>query len=160
MSPNISIKSLIQFEKETNIGHCEKSTTTLRIGVEKYIGNQEAVGLLPTRALVSLDIRNMFNAISRHQLRDIVKADFPLLEAFVSLYEQQGTTRIKMTDGTWRDIAVQEGFSQGCPLSPILAAIVLVHILRQVDTVLKKKAATRQKSDSDDGMGSITAMMA
>ncbi|EED86272.1 predicted protein, partial [Thalassiosira pseudonana CCMP1335] len=136
-------------------------TTTLRIGVEKYIGNQEAVGLMPTRALVSLDIRNMFNAISRHQLRDIVKADFPLLEAFVdSLYEQTGTTRIKMTDGTWRDIAVQEGFSQGCPLSPILAAIVLVHILRQVNTVLKKKAATRQKSDSDDGMGSITTMMA
>ena len=43
-------------------------TTTLRIGVEKYIGNQEAVGLMPTRALVSLDIRNMFNAISRQHL--------------------------------------------------------------------------------------------
>jgi len=30
-----------------------------------------------------LDIRNMFNAISRHKLREIVREEFPSLEAFV-----------------------------------------------------------------------------
>ena len=136
-------------------------TTTLRLGVEKYISNLTDVGLLPTRALVSLDIRNMFNAISRHKLREIVAEEFPRLQPFVdSLYEEEGRTVVKLANGDWASIPVREGFSQGCPLSPILAAIVLNYILKQVDAKLHAKAARRPKKSSDDGLGGRTISLA
>ena len=136
-------------------------TSTVRLAVEKYITNQTELGLLPTRALVSLDIRNMFNAISRHKLREIVREEFPRLTAFVDcLYEEQGKSIVKMDDGEWEEIPVCEGFSQGCPLSPILAAIVLNHILKHVDSVLTRRASTRSKSQSDDGTGGLAIIMA
>ena len=136
-------------------------TSTIRIGVEKYISNLTDAGLLPSRALVSLDIRNMFNAISRHKLREIVREEFPSLEAFVDcLYEDQGSTVVKMEDGSWETIPVTEGFSQGCPLSPILAAIVLNYILKQVDERLSKHAKRRARSSSDDGLGCLAIIMA
>ena len=40
-------------------------TNTIRLAVEKYISQPEDRGELPTRALISLDIRNMFNDVSR-----------------------------------------------------------------------------------------------
>ncbi len=136
-------------------------TSSLRLGVEKYMKNQESVGLLPTRALVSLDIRNMFNAISRHKLREIVAEEFPRLQPFVdSLYEKEGQSCVKLDDGTWENIPVREGFSQGCPLSPILAAVVLNHILKKVDAKLRKISSTRSKLDSDDELGGIALIMA
>ena len=112
--------------------------TSIRLAVEKYISHREDKNLLPTRALVSIDIKNMFNAISRHKLREIVQQEFPHLAAFVDyLYETPGKTFVKMSDGSWESIEVAEGFAQGCPLSPILAAIVLDHLLKKINkTVL------------------------
>ncbi|KAL7523057.1 hypothetical protein ACHAXR_000534, partial [Thalassiosira sp. AJA248-18] len=119
------------------------------------------IGLLPSRALVSLDIRNMFNAISRHKLRDIVREEFPCLQSFVdSLYATPGKSCVKMSDGDWEDIVVSEGFSQGCPLSPILAAIVLNYILKKVDTILKARAKSRPAATSDDGLGGLAIILA
>jgi len=136
-------------------------TSTVRLGVEKYISSKELSGDLPTRALVSLDLRNMFNEISRHKLREIVSEEFPQLIAFVdSLYKEPGSANVKLADGSWDCISVCEGFSQGCPLSPILAAIVLNHILKQVDNKLRARASRRKKKDSDDGLGGITAILA
>ena len=43
-------------------------TNSIRLGVEKFITNKLATGELPTCSLVSLDIRNMFNAVSREKL--------------------------------------------------------------------------------------------
>ena len=48
-------------------GGIDLITNTVRLGVEKFISDPEARGDLPTRALVSLDIRNMFNAVSREE---------------------------------------------------------------------------------------------
>ena len=105
----------------------------------------------------------MFNAISRHELRDIVKQEFPHLEAYVdSLYENDGVARVKLEDGTWQDIPVTEGFSQGCPLSPILAAIVLSVILKKLDKLLRSRADKRRRQGElgDDNKGGITIIMA
>ncbi|KAL7529651.1 hypothetical protein ACHAXR_003079, partial [Thalassiosira sp. AJA248-18] len=136
-------------------------TTTLRLGVEKYISNQTDIGLLPSRALVSLDIRNMFNAISRHKLREIVRDEFLCLQSFInSLYATPGKSCVKMSDGDWEDIVVSKGFSQGCPLSPILAAIVLNYILKQVDTILQARAKSRPAANSDDGLGGLAIILA
>jgi len=55
---------------------------------------------------------------------------------------------------------VSEGFSQGCPLSPILAAIVLNHILKQLDERLTNRALRRKKSTSDDNLGGMPIILA
>lgn len=136
-------------------------SNTIRLGVEKYIKNPEEYGLLPSRALVSLDIRNMFNAISRHKLREIVRDEFPRLEPFVnSLYEEDGTTCVKLDDGDWEKITVSDGFSQGCPLSPILAAVVLNYILKRVNKKLQSLAQQRNNGTSDDGKGGAPIILA
>ncbi len=99
---------------------------TMQLGVDKYISEPEAEEKLPSRALVSLDIINMFNAISREDLLSIVATEFPRIEAFTDmLYKESGETYVKMEDGSWAIIKVEEGFSQGCPVSPVFAAIVL-----------------------------------
>ncbi len=59
-------------------------TTTLRLGVERYITDPESKGEFPSRALVSLDIRNMFNAISREKLIEVISREFPHLERFAN----------------------------------------------------------------------------
>ena len=119
-------------------------TTTMRLGVERYIDEFERLGELPSRALISLDIKNMFNAISREKLLHILEQDFPELVPFaLSLYHRPGHTVLKRSDGTWESITVPEGFSQGCPASPIFAAIVLNHILKQVNQALCIRAQQR-----------------
>jgi len=138
-------------------------TTTMRLGVEKYIKKLEDSGRFPTRALVSLDISNMFNAISRQKLREIIHSKFPELIAFADLlYEKDGFTGVKLIDGRWKYIPVKEGFSQGCPMSPIFAAIVLNEILSMIDVELREKAASRLQDSNklDDDQGGLPLIMA
>ena len=90
----------------------------------------------------SVDIRNMFNAVSRQKLREIISTQFPALEGFFDcLYATLGTTLLRCDDGNWIEIPVQQGFSQGCPLSLVLAAIVLNKILVEVDQTMKQAAS-------------------
>ena len=131
-------------------------TTTLRLAVDKYMIQPEKAGRLPSRALVSLDIRNMFNAMSRQKARQIICREFPELEAFVdSLYADPGQQMVRCADGTWASLPVEEGFSQGCPFSPIFAALVLTVILIKTNRVLCIRAQRRLASGSsmDDTQG-------
>ena len=80
----------------------------------------------------------MFNAYScKRKLRAILAKDFQKLENFTNvLYEDYGLTCIKEDDGTWVRIPVEEDFAQGCPMSPIFAAIVLRSILIRIEKEL------------------------
>jgi hypothetical protein len=94
---------------------------TVQLAVDKYIIEKEANGELPSRALVSLDIQNMFNAVSRETLCEIIAKRFPTLEPFADLiYNGKCKTFVRKEDGSWVIIKVKEGFSQGCPASPVL----------------------------------------
>ena len=66
-----------------------------------------------------------------------------------------------MDDGTWRDIKVCEDFSQGCPLMPILAAIVLADILSQLEKLLKQCSDILKVRGNllDDGQGGVTLII-
>ncbi|KAL7502962.1 hypothetical protein ACHAXN_001911, partial [Cyclotella atomus] len=117
---------------------------TIQLAVDRYIIEKETNGKLPTRALVSLDIKNMFNAVSRERLREIIAERFPTLEPFTDLiYDDKGETFVRKEDGTWVIIDVTEGFSQGCPASPVFAAIVLHDILCRIQPLLEQRAAHR-----------------
>jgi len=53
-------------------------------------------------------------------------------------------SRCQTVYGTWTYIPVCEGFSQGCPMSPVFAAMVLGVILEEVDHFFRAKAAYRK----------------
>ena len=143
-------------------GGIDIATSTFRLGVEKYISGPEKEGHLPSRVLVSLDIVNMFNSISREKLLQIMARDFPELFPLAHmLYSEVGYTLLRRGDGTWETLAMEEGFSQGCPLSPIFAAIVLNNILRKVHRDLSNRAASRVRDGRslDDGCGGMPIIM-
>jgi hypothetical protein len=122
-------------------GGCDVIVKTLQLAVDKYIAQKEKDGDLPSRALVSLDIKNMFNAVSRERLREIISAKFPTLEAFADvIYEDSGQTFVRLENGEWEIISVTEGFTQGCPVSPVFAAIVLNDILSTIQKELNLRA--------------------
>ena len=57
---------------------------------------------------------------------------------------------------------MEEGSTQGCPLSPILRALVISRILLPINMALKKQAATRlaQGNPHNNGYGGITNLLA
>ncbi|KAL7503585.1 hypothetical protein ACHAXN_002323, partial [Cyclotella atomus] len=131
---------------------------TVQLAVDKYIIKKEQNGELPTRALVSLDIKNMFNAVSRERLREIIAEHFPTLKPFADLiYDRKGKTFVQKEDGSWVIIEVNKGFSQGCPASPAFAAIILHDILSKIQPELECRAAHRALNNDkgDDSLGSL-----
>ena len=100
----------------------------------------ENAGQLPTRAAVFFDLSNMFNNISRVEFFDIIATSFPELLPLTKLfYSNPGNVFHKWVDGEWKILHMEEGSSQGCPLSPILAAIVVVRLLQPIDQSLRQR---------------------
>jgi hypothetical protein len=100
-------------------GGCDVIIKTLQLAVDKYIIDCEKNNDLPTCSLVSLDIKNMFNAVSRERLRELISEHFPTLEAFADvIYKEAGETYVRLENGEWEIIPVTEGFTQGCPSLP------------------------------------------
>ena len=102
----------------------------IQLGIEKYISNNEQQGLPPTRAAVFFDLSNMFNNISRVEFLDIISASFPELIPLIQLfYDSPGAVHYKINIVKWATLFMEEGSTQGCPLSPILASLVVVRLL-------------------------------
>ena len=100
----------------------------------------------------------MFNAVSRKRLREIIAEEFSTLEGFADLlHDTAAETFVKFENGSWRVIMVEEGFSQGCPCSPLFAAIVLNTILRKLQRELDEKSTLRLKKGNigDDSRGTV-----
>ena len=63
------------------------------------------------------------NFLQSHlSLRFLPRNVLPLITL---LYGHAGTVHHKWADGTWRTLLMEEGPSQGCPLSPILSSSLL-----------------------------------
>jgi hypothetical protein len=105
----------------------------------------------------------MFNAVSRERLREIISAKFPTLEAFADvIYEDSGQTFVRLENGEWEIISVTEGFTQGCPVSPVFAAIVLNDILSTIQKELNLRAEQRRVKGEpgDDNLGTLDIILA
>jgi hypothetical protein len=91
--------------------------------VEKYIFLPKSKGILPTRTAVFFDLTNQFNSISCEALFKVITNSYPeILHLTTLFYKQAGTVHHKWAHGTWRTLLMEEGVSQGCPLSsPIFA---------------------------------------
>eukprot|EP00956_Cyclotella_meneghiniana_P015018 scaffold22773_cov35-Cyclotella_meneghiniana.AAC.1 len=136
---------------------------TIQLQVDRFITQPQAAGRSPSRCLISLDLRNMFNEVSRDEILHIVHTFFPeLLPLVTMLYNDAGDVWIRLEDGTWATIAMEEGTNQGCPLSSTLAALVLHSILAPITQLLHQRAAERLAAGDpgDDGLGGVSNPLA
>ena len=98
----------------------------------------------PTRCAISLDICNMFNEISREEAINVINTDFPHLNDVTSLLTNDPTVYYYLNpNGTWKHFLQEEGPPQGCPFSPVFAALVLHRIIHKLNKLLRKRAKTR-----------------
>jgi hypothetical protein len=76
-------------------------------------------------------------------------------------YKHAGTVHHKWTNGTWCTLFMEEGVSQGCPLSPIFASLVVANLLQPPDIELRKRATTRllNGNPGNNSFGSITHLL-
>eukprot|EP00956_Cyclotella_meneghiniana_P031638 scaffold83667_cov41-Cyclotella_meneghiniana.AAC.1 len=106
----------------------------------------------------------MFNSISREKLIFLTRKRYPNLAPFAeALYAEPGYSIVKMSDGTYTIIPVTEGFSQGCPFSPIFAAIVLHEILTELQELLLNTLAAHRRDIGilgDDNKGTLGFILA
>jgi hypothetical protein len=108
-------------------------------------------------------MRNMFNTVSREQLRKIIAEKFPTLEPLADLiYNGAGERFTRKEVGSWVVMNVNEGFSQGCPASPVFAAIVLQDILSTIQPELESQAAQSKLNNGggDNGHSSLGFILA
>ncbi len=136
---------------------------TTQLAIEKFITAPQSKGELPTRAVVFTDMKNMFNLISREELRDCLRSHLPELTPIADLlYQQPGTVHYQHGSGDWFQLAMEEGVNQGCPLSSIFAALVFNRVLEPLQASLNQRAANRVLNGDlgDDGLGSVTIITA
>ena len=139
---------------------------TAQILTEKYI-DREVEDMRknpPTRCLLLLDFKNMFNNCSRDVALKKIEQLYPHLLPFIkTLYDNSTIVWVRKEDGTMTKIYQLEGFAQGCPLAPILSAIVLQELLIPLQKELDERALERKmdpKCQDDDNNGSATNVMA
>jgi len=129
---------------------------TMQTQAERYLS------LPPSRAILLLDLVNMFNTISMVKARDLIYEHFPhLLPLFDVLYYQPSKCWYRNPAGEREFFLRQEGSSQGCPFAAFLACLVLHEVLSPISKELSKRAATRKSNDDpgDDGLGSNAILM-
>ena len=135
---------------------------SMQLQVEKYITLPQSLGNTPSRATVFFDLTNQFNSVSREAFFDVIAGSFPEILPLTSLfYNDAGTVHHKWADGSWRTLLMEEGVSQGCPLSPIFASLVVARLLQPLDDLLKSRASARLLAGNvgDDDNGGITHLL-
>ena len=134
----------------------------MQLSIEKYIDNPQQSNRLPTRAAIFFDLTNQFNSVAREEFKNVIAISFPELLPLVTLfYDQPNTVHYKWNDGSWRRLLMEEGTSQGCPLSPLFASFVVARLLEPIDGLLRERAATRLANEDtgDDGQGGISHLL-
>eukprot|EP00816_Leptocylindrus_hargravesii_P006607 CAMPEP_0196807082 /NCGR_PEP_ID=MMETSP1362-20130617/7018_1 /TAXON_ID=163516 /ORGANISM="Leptocylindrus danicus, Strain CCMP1856" /LENGTH=258 /DNA_ID=CAMNT_0042180839 /DNA_START=804 /DNA_END=1577 /DNA_ORIENTATION=+ len=106
----------------------------------------------------------MFNNCSRDVAIKKIEQLYPHLLPFVkTLYDNSTIVWVRKGDGTLTQILQLEGFAQGCPLAPILSAIVLQELLAPLQKELDRRALLRKQDPThqdDDNNGSASNVMA
>ena len=115
----------------------------------------------PSRALVMLDLANMFNNVSRTAARKILlddEATTKLVPLFDLLTNNPCDQWYFDENKKAKHLIQEEGFPQGCPLSPLFSCLVLLALTTQLNKEQAKRAQQRKMSNNayDDGMGGIS----
>ena len=93
-----------------------------QLQIDRFITQPQACGTSPSRCHISLDLKNMFNELSREEIFKAVQDEFPELYSLTALfYALDGEVWLRLQDGSWATIFAEDGTNQGCPLSGTLA---------------------------------------
>jgi hypothetical protein len=104
----------------------------------------------PTRALLTLDIANMFNAISRQACRHSLLKEptlQPLNPFFDLLYHNYNECWYNTPQHDYQCFPQHEGFTQGCPLSGAFADVVLTLVLQPLNVQLRERTNARNPNE-------------
>jgi len=130
--------------------------------VERYISKPITSRNPPSRALLVLDLVNMFNSVSMVRARELIYKEFPhLLPLFDMLYFNETRCYYRDTAGDRHFFLRHEGSSQGCPFAALLACLILHDVLTPIDKQLQRRAQARKiaHQTSDDSFGSMAVIM-
>ena len=136
---------------------------SMQLSIERFIEQPEEKDTLPSRAAIFVDLTNMFNSVSRAELFDIIATDFPELYHLTKLfYAEHGSVHCKWNNTSWKQLEMEDGVNQGCPLSPIFATLVLHRVLQPLAKALEQRAHDRLINGiaGDDGFGSLAHLFA
>ena len=87
----------------------------------------------PEYVMLSIDLRNCFNALDRDKLIGACLADpvtAPLAHYVAATYPKGVVARIRIEDD-WRLLEMTRGIAQGRPLSPVLVSILLQPAIKE-----------------------------
>jgi len=143
-------------------GGIDLITHTMQIQADRYLSRNTSNTLPPTRAILMLDLANMFNSISMARARELIYLHFPfLLPLFDALYFYPSKCWYRDEQGNRASFDRQEGSSQGCPFAALLACLVMHDIVAPLNKELQARALQRKQNGmlDDDGMGSQAIVM-
>ena len=112
----------------------------------------------PSRSLVLLDLTNMFNNVSRTEARKILlskPATTPLVPLLDLLTNQPCHSWYFDEHQQAQYLLQEEGFPQGCPLSPLFSCLVLLALTTKInkEQALRATQQLRAGDAADDGLG-------
>ena len=150
-----------QFAIGYNAG-IEIITQTMQLQSDRYLPQHPTSTTPPPRAILMLDLVNMFNSISMVHSREIIHKRFPyLLPLFDTLYYYPTKCWYRTGTGHREFFLRLEGSSQDCPFAAMLACLVMHDVLTPIIEKRKQRAQTRRNHASldDDGLGSMAITM-
>ena len=137
-------------------------TQTMQLQADRYLPKDHQSTTPPPRAILMLDLTNMFNSISMARAREIIYKRFPyLLPLFDTLYYDPTKCWYRTETGERRFFLRLEGSSQGCPFAAMLACLVMHDVLTPIIAKLHERALRRRNhpTNDDDGLGSMAITM-
>jgi hypothetical protein len=134
----------------------------MQLQVDKFISLPQLTGRIPTHAAIFFDLTKQFDSVTREAFFNVIAKSFPEMLPLTTLfYEQAGTVHHKWANGTWRTLLMKEGISQGCPLSPIFAFLIVANLFQPLDIELCKRTTTHLLNSNPgiDGLGGTTHLL-
>jgi hypothetical protein len=134
----------------------------MQLAIKKFIDAPQQAHCSPTRAAVFFNLTNQFNSVSHSNFFSIIAEHFPEILPLTTLfYSNANTVHHKWSNGTWHQLLMEEGVTQGCPLSPLFASFVVARLLEPINALLHARAAERLASGNpgNDEYGSITHLV-
>jgi hypothetical protein len=131
----------------------------MQLQLKKYISLPQSTRRIATRAAVFFDLTNRFNSIFCKAFFNIIAKSFSeMLPVTTLFYKHAGTVHHKWANNIWCTLLMEEGVSQGCPLSPIFASLDVANLLQPLDIELSERATTclLNSNPGNDGLGVIT----
>ncbi len=135
----------------------------MQLSIKKVIIARQQRNNLPSHAAIFFNLTNMFNAVSCKGLFDIINKDFLELSELTHLvYADSRDVFFKWYQVSWKLLQMKEGVNQGCPLSPIFAALVLHCIVKLLEEQLQQRAAAHLANGipGNAGFGSLAHLFA